>query len=80
LTDLTKIASTQEEIEMTPKELKKFAQKYEIDPKGLSKTELVRGIQRKEGNFDCFASALEGSCDQPQCLWRDDCLEESLAA
>jgi hypothetical protein len=65
---------------MTPRELKKFAQQYEIDPKGLSKTELIRSIQRKEGNFDCFASTLEGSCDQPLCLWRDDCLEERRAA
>jgi hypothetical protein len=44
-------------------------------PKGLSNVELIRGIQLKEGNFDCFASAMEGSCDQALCLWRDDCLE-----
>ncbi len=64
---------------MTPRELKKFAQRYEIDPRGLTKTELIRGIQRKEGNFDCFASTPVANCDQPQCLWRDDCLEIATA-
>jgi hypothetical protein len=34
---------------------------------------LIRAIQRKEGNFDCFATAHEGVCDQGGCLWRTDC-------
>ena len=41
---------------------------------GLSKAELIRRIQRAEGNFDCFGSASSGFCDQTNCLWRDDCL------
>ena len=40
----------------------------------LSKKELIRTIQRKEGNFDCFASAHNKSCDQIGCSWRADCL------
>jgi len=39
----------------------------------LRKTELIHNIQLTEGNFSCFASAVEGACDQWQCLWRDDC-------
>jgi hypothetical protein len=37
------------------------------------KVELIRAIQCKEGNFDCFATAHEGVCDQGGCLWRTDC-------
>ncbi len=38
-----------------------------------TKTELIRTIQREEGNFDCFASASAGECDQMDCVWRVDC-------
>ncbi len=39
----------------------------------LDKVALVRTIQRQEGNFDCFATAVDAVCDQHRCLWRDDC-------
>ncbi len=39
-----------------------------------SKKELVRSIQRKEGNFECFGTA-RNSCDQSACYWRSDCLK-----
>ena len=39
-----------------------------------NKAELIRSIQRNEGNFDCFGSASSGYCDQFQCSWREDCL------
>ena len=42
-------------------------------PVGINKTELVRCIQRKEGNFDCFGTASD-YCDQVNCLFRRDCL------
>jgi len=38
-----------------------------------SKKDLVKAIQRKEGNFDCFGSA-SNYCDQFVCCWRGDCL------
>lgn len=40
----------------------------------LSKKELIKQIQYKEGNFDCFGSANRGVCDQLACCWREDCL------
>lgn len=43
---------------------------------GLSKTELIRRVQRAEGNFDCFGTAKD-YCDQLKCCFRDDCLEPS---
>lgn len=41
---------------------------------GLSKAELIRKIQKAEGNFDCFGTA-KGYCDQFQCCFRDDCFK-----
>jgi hypothetical protein len=44
---------------------------------GLSKAELIRQIQRAEGNFDCFGTAKD-FCDQLQCCFREDCLRPSV--
>ena len=38
-------------------------------------TALIRGIQRAEGNPDCFGRPL-GDCDQLNCEWRRYCLQE----
>jgi hypothetical protein len=43
---------------------------------GLSKGELIRRIQKPEGNSDCFGTA-KGYCDQFQCFFREDCLRPS---
>ncbi len=41
----------------------------------FSKRELVKAIQRAEGNFDCFATPHNKYCDQYLCCWRGDCLK-----
>ncbi|HDQ40689.1 MAG TPA: SAP domain-containing protein [Desulfonatronum sp.] len=41
---------------------------------GMTKIEAIRMLQRDEGNFDCFARAEAGYCDQFQCIFREDCL------
>jgi len=41
--------------------------------KGLRKAEMIKEIQRNEGNFDCFGTATD-YCDQMGCLFREDCL------
>jgi len=43
---------------------------------GLSKAELIRRVQKAEGNFDCFGT-VKDYCDQFQCCFRDDCLSLS---
>lgn len=40
----------------------------------INKTELIRSIQRAEGNEDCFGTEHVKICDQTNCLWREDCL------
>lgn len=63
---------------LAQKELIKLAKKYHVAASGLSKAELIRKLQVSEGNFDCYARASAGVCDQPACLWREDCLHESI--
>jgi hypothetical protein len=66
-----------EELAMKMQELRKRAKKVGIkNTFGLSKTELIRRIQRAEGNFDCFGTAKD-YCDQIVCCFREDCLEPS---
>ena len=59
---------------MTLPQIRKMAKQMgmKASPKA-KKAELIRQIQRAEGNFDCFGSA-RGDCDQYDCLWRQDCL------
>ncbi|MFA5515593.1 MAG: Rho termination factor N-terminal domain-containing protein [Desulfuromonadales bacterium] len=40
----------------------------------MKKGDLIRAIQRGEGNFDCYASAGRFDCPQTACCWRADCL------
>ena len=58
---------------MTVKELQKMAKAMGIKTSGLKKPEMIKQIQRTEGNFDCFGTATS-YCDQISCLFREDCL------
>lgn len=44
---------------------------------GAKKADIIRAIQLSEGYFDCFGSAGSGYCDQPECLWKEDCFKAS---
>ncbi|WP_045216692.1 hypothetical protein [Desulfonatronovibrio magnus] len=60
---------------MKMKEIRAIAREIDIKiPVTLSKIEAVRLIQRTEGNFDCFARAADGFCDQDGCIFLEDCL------
>lgn len=58
---------------MNLQDIRAIAKNLQLKPNGASKTELVHQIQRREGNFDCYATAALGICDQCACLWRKDC-------
>lgn len=60
---------------MRMEEVRNIAKSHGMHPGRLSKGELIKSIQRQEGNFDCFASAQSGECDQLGCSWRADCFE-----
>jgi len=60
---------------MKMQDIRKIAQKNGLKASRLNKTLLVKQIQITEGNFDCFATASNDYCDQPACIWQDDCLK-----
>lgn len=64
---------------MKLQDVRSIARNHHLGPDGSTKAELIRKIQREEGNFDCFSSARHGYCDQHNCLWRSDCLNSAAA-
>jgi hypothetical protein len=58
---------------MDMQEIRGLARDYGVKASRASKVELIQAIQTAEGNFNCFASADNGECDQLECSWRDDC-------
>jgi len=60
---------------MKMNEIRALAKTLGINSFGKSKAELIREIQRKEGNFDCYGTA-NSFCDQLECLFRASCLSE----
>jgi hypothetical protein len=58
---------------MKMQEIRLMAKKLGINSFGKTKIELIREIQRTEGNFDCYGTAVD-SCDQLACLFRPSCL------
>ena len=59
--------------------LLKMAKQHRVFDASLNTAELIRKIQLAEGNFDCYARADQGHCDQSECLWQKGCLLESAA-
>ena len=62
---------------MNLQDVRKHAKTIGINAGKLNKTDLIKTIQQTEGNFDCFATASDGFCDQGDCMWMDDCLKTS---
>ncbi len=61
---------------MNINQIRSIAKARGIKSAKLSKAELIRTIQREEGNFPCFGTAVDGICDQGSCAWRADCLPQ----
>ena len=56
-------------------EIEKKARQVNIkDTWKYSKKDLIKTIQRTEGNFDCFGTA-QNNCNQTGCCWRNDCIK-----
>ena len=64
---------------MQMKKIKEIAKTNGITPGSMSRTELIRAIQRAEGNSDCFATMHVSDCNQVNCLWLVDCKAEVIA-
>ena len=57
-------------------EVREKAKVLGIKVKNASKADLIRLIQRTEGNFDCFGTAHD-FCDQFECCFYRLCLNQS---
>ena len=60
---------------MTIQEVKKIAKTHGMRIGNMKKENLIRTIQRAEGNTDCFATGKANECGQTNCLWLQDCLK-----
>jgi hypothetical protein len=60
---------------MNMQEIRAIAKSHNINSAGMTKIDIIHRLQREEGNFDCFATAYDGVCDQIDCSWRKDCFE-----
>ncbi len=58
---------------MKMQEIKEIAKQRGVKAGNLKKADLIKAIQRMEGNADCYAEGKAAACGQDQCLWRDDC-------
>lgn len=54
-------------------EIKKKAQAIGVVPRKMTKADLIRAIQKQEGNSECYHSK-KIQCDKTDCCWREDCL------
>ena len=53
--------------------IREMAQELEISTGKMKKSEIIRTIQRKEHNIDCFDTGNSSRCGQDTCLWQEDC-------
>lgn len=58
---------------MKMQDIKVKAQSMGIPAGKLKKSDLIRVIQRTEGNLECFDTGNSTQCRQENCLWMGDC-------
>ena len=64
-----------QEISMNMTNIRAYATLMGIESGKLVKPALIKKIQTVEGNFDCYATARTGECDQASCIWQKDCFD-----
>jgi hypothetical protein len=59
------------------KKIRKIAKAKGVAAGNMEKPELIRSIQRAEGNPECYGSSGRTGCPEMNCLWKEDCLAGS---
>ncbi|HOD36557.1 MAG TPA: hypothetical protein PLR20_12250 [Syntrophales bacterium] len=59
---------------MKYQDVQKMAKALGINSFGMKKTDLIRAIQRKEENPECYGTERVEYCRELSCLWRQDCI------
>jgi hypothetical protein len=55
-------------------EIRKKAKALGVEAGKMKKGELIRAIQKAEGNTACFEHG-DASCPYLDCCWREDCID-----
>ena len=58
---------------MRVEEIRNLARERGIKTGKMTKGELIRTMQREEGNSDCFGDLDRVPCTESGCLWFTDC-------
>jgi hypothetical protein len=58
---------------MKIQDIKSIAKKKSVTAGKMNQTDLIRAIQKAEGNNACFATSSVQTCGQMNCMWRTDC-------
>ena len=54
--------------------IRRMAKSMGINTYQMKKTDIIRSIQKKEGNIDCYGTPRVESCQELTCSWREGCL------
>lgn len=63
---------------MLMEDVREKAKALGIKTSRAKKADIIRAIQKAEGNFPCFETAKD-YCDQYACCFREDCLTGEAA-
>ncbi len=58
---------------MKIQDIRSIAKKKSVTAGKMNQTDLIRAIQKAEGNNACFATSSVQTCGQMNCMWRADC-------
>ncbi len=58
---------------MKIQDVREIAKQRNIKTGNMKKVDIIRTIQREEGNNDCYNTDYSDRCGQLNCCWRDDC-------
>ena len=58
---------------MKMEQIRAIAAQRGIKAGKLKKSDLIRALQKAEGNEACFDTGRSGECGQLECLWREAC-------
>ena len=72
--DLSELQAWPFNREMIGKEPMGFENALNSKPDYVNLVNLIRSVQRAEGNNDCYRRGLQ-QCERMDCVWRDHCLK-----
>jgi hypothetical protein len=64
---------------MTNRQLKEIAKAKGMIVRNMKQENIIRLIQRAEGNVDCFGTAKAGACFRYICAWYPHCQDKAFS-